>query len=70
MDFITRCYMKKQIEYLVIVLTKIYKFKVLEKIYLSNYKKYYEADNKKAYKNIIMKILTTLIRPHLKQCFK
>ena len=68
--FLTCCYMKKQIEYLVILLTKIFKFKVLEKIYLSNYKKYYEEDNKKAYKIIIMKILTTLIRPHLKQCFK
>ena len=68
--FIKCFYMKKQIEYLVILLTKIFKFRVLEKINLSNYKKYYEEDNKKAYKIIIMKILTTLIRPHLKQCFK
>ena len=68
--FITCCYMKKQIEYLVILLTKIFKFKVLEKIYLSNYKKNYEVDKTKAYKIIIMKILTTLIRPYLKQCFK
>ena len=68
--FIRNCYMKKQIEYLVILLTKIFKFKVLVRIYSSNYKKYSEVDSKKDYIIIIMKILTTLIRPHLKQCFK
>ena len=65
--FVNCCYMKRKLEYLVILLTKMFKFKVMEKIYL--YNQLYEGDNQKAFKIIIMKILTTLIKPHLKQSF-
>ena len=60
-------YMKKKVEYLVLMLTKLFKFKVFEKIYLCN--PFFEDDNQRAFKIIIMKILSTLIKPHLKQVF-
>ena len=49
------------------MLTKLFKFKVFEKIYLCN--PFFEDDNQRAFKIIIMKILSTLIKPHLKQVF-
>ena len=65
--FINNCYMKRKIEYLVIILTRMFKLKVMEKIYLFN--QFYEGDNQKAFKIIILKILTTLIKPHLRESF-
>ena len=59
---------KKKVEYLNILLTKMIKFKTLEKIYL--YGQYIqEADEEKAFKIIIMKIMNTIIRPHLWEAF-
>lgn len=49
------------------MLTKLFKFKAFEKIYLCN--PFFEDDNQRAFKIIIMKILSTLIKPHLKQAF-
>ena len=65
--FMNNLYMKKKVEYLVLMLTKLFKFKAFEKIYLCN--PFYEDDNQRAFKIIIMKILSTLIKPHLKQAF-
>ena len=65
--FMSNLYMKKKVEYLVLMLTKLFKFKVFEKIYLCN--PFFEDDNQRAFKIIIMKILSTLIKPHLKQVF-
>ena len=65
--FMSNLYMKKKVEYLVLMLTKLFKFKVFEKIYLCN--PFFEDDNQRAFKIIIMKILSTLIKPHLKQAF-
>ena len=59
--------MKKKVEYLVLMLTKLFKFKIFEKIYLCN--PFFEDDNQRAFKIIIMKILSTLIKPHLKEVF-
>ena len=62
--FINNCYMKRKIEYLVIILTRMFKSKVMKKIYLCN--QFYEEDNQKSFKIIsILKILTTLIKPNL-----
>ena len=48
--------------------SKMIKFKTLEKIYL--YGQYIqEDDEEKAFKIIIMKIMNTLIRPHLWEAF-
>ena len=65
--FINCCYTKRKIEYLVLILTKLIKLKIMEKIYL--YNQFYDEDNQRAFKIIIMKILSTLIRPHLKESF-
>ena len=65
--FMSNLYMKKKVEYLVLMLTKLFKFKAFEKIYLCN--PFFEDDNQRAFKIIIMKILSTLIKPHLKQAF-
>ena len=65
--FVNNIYMKRKLEYLVVLLTKMFKFKILEKIYL--YNQFYEGDNQKIFKMIITKILSTLIKPHLKQSF-
>ena len=65
--FMSNLFMKKKVEYLVLMLTKLFKFKAFEKIYLCN--PFFEDDNQRAFKIIIMKILSTLIKPHLKQAF-
>ena len=65
--FVNNIYMRRKLEYLVALLTKMFKFKILEKIYL--YNQIYEGDNQKIFKMIITKILSTLIKPHLKQTF-
>ena len=65
--FMSNLFMKKKVEYLVLMLTKLFKFKAFEKIYLCN--PFFEDDNQKAFKIIIMKILSTLIKPHLMQAF-
>ena len=60
--------MKKKVEYLVILLTKMIKFKTMEKIFM--YGQYFqEDDEEKAFKMIIMKIMYTLIKPHLCEAF-
>ena len=66
--FMSNLYMKKKVEYLVLMLTKLFKFKAFEKIYLCN--PFFEDENQKAFKIIIMKILSTLIKPHLKEVFQ
>ena len=65
--FMSNLFMKKKVEYLVLMLAKLFKFKAFEKIYLCN--PFFEDDNQKAFKIIIMKILSTLIKPHLIQAF-
>ena len=59
---------KKKILYLESLLTKMIKFKTIEKIYI--YSQYFqEDDEEKAFKMIISKIIYTLIRPHLYEAF-
>ena len=65
--FMSNSYMKKKVEYLVLMLIKLFKFKNFEKIYLCN--AFFEDDNQRAFKIIIMKILSTLIKPYLKEVF-
>ena len=65
-NFIKNCYLKKKLEYLILLLTKMFKFKIMEKIYLYNHT--YD-DNKENIKIIIMKILSKLINPYLKVYF-
>ena len=60
--------MKKKVEYLVALLTKMIKFKTMERIFI--YGQYsHEDDEEKAFKLIIMKIMHTIIRPHLYEAF-
>ena len=60
--------MRKKIEYLVVLLTKMIKFKSMERIFI--YGQYsHEDDEEVAFKLIIMKIMNTLIRPHLYEAF-
>ena len=66
--FLSRFHDKKKIEYLVALLSKMIKFKTLERIYI--YGQYFqEDDEEKAFKMIILKIIYTLIRPHLYEAF-
>ena len=65
--FLNKCYSKRKIEYFVDILSKIIKYKIMKKIYL--YNELDERDNQNAFKIIIMKILNTLIKPHLKESF-
>ena len=60
--------MKKKVEYLEALLTKMIKFKTMERIFI--YGQYFnEDDEEKAFKLIIMKIMHSLIRPHLYEAF-
>ncbi len=66
--FLSCFHIKKKVEYLVILLTKMIKFKTMERIFL--YGQYFqEDDEEKAFKMIILKIMYTLIRPHLLEVF-
>ena len=66
--FVSCFHIRKKVEYLNVLLTKMIKFKTLERIYL--YGQYLQEDEEeKAFKMIIMKIMTTLIKPHLIEAF-
>ena len=66
--FLSLFHFKKKVEYLVALLSKMIKFKTLEKIYI--YGQYIqEDDEEKAFKMIILKIIYTLTRPHLYEAF-
>ena len=66
--FVSCFHMRKKVEYLNVLLTKMIKFKTLERIYL--YRQYIQEDEEeKAFRMIIMKIMNTLIRPHLIEAF-
>ena len=66
--FLDCFHMRKKIEYLVVLLTKMIKFKSMERIFI--YGQYsHEDDEEVAFKLIIMKIMNTLIRPHLYEAF-
>ena len=66
--FVSCFHMRKKVEYLNVLLTKMIKFKTLERIYL--YGQYIQEDEEeKAFRMIIMKIMNTLIRPHLIEAF-
>ena len=68
--FIKNCYMKRKVEYLVSVLSKLLKLKILEKIYLYNQlNKVDKKDNQKILKIVLMKILNSLLKAHLKESF-
>ena len=66
--FLDCFHMRKKIEYLVVLLTKMIKFKSMERIFI--YGQYsHEDDEEVAFKLIILKIMNTLIRPHLYEAF-
>ena len=66
--FLDCFHMRKKMEYLVVLLTKMIKFKSMERIFI--YGQYsHEDDEEVAFKLIIMKIMNTLIRPHLYEAF-
>ena len=66
--FINCFEMRKKVEYLELFLTKMFKFKIMEKIYI--FGQYFQEDEEeKAFKMIIMKIMSTLIRPHIYEAF-
>ena len=66
--FISRFQIRKKVEYLEVLLTKMIKFKALERIYL--YGQYMqEEDDEENFRLIIMKIMSTLLRPHLLETF-
>ena len=66
--FVSRFHYRKKVEYLEVLLTKMIKFKIFERIYL--YGQYLqEEDEEKAFRIIIMKIMGTLIKPHLFDVF-
>ena len=66
--FVSRFHIRKKVEYLEVLLTKMIKFKTLEKIYL--YGQYMqEYNDEENFRLIIMKIMSTLIRPHLLNAF-
>ena len=66
--FLSRFQFKKKVEYLVALLTKMIKFKTFERIYI--FGQYYEEDEEeKTFKMIILKIIYTLVKPHLCETF-
>ena len=67
--YFVNCFnMRKKVEYLNVLLTKMIKFKTFERIYI--YGQYVQEDEEeKAFKMIIMKIMNTLIRPHIYEVF-
>ena len=66
--FTSRFQIRKKVEYLEVLLTKMIKFKALERIYL--YGQYMqEEDDEENFRLIIMKIMSTLLRPHLLEAF-
>ena len=67
--FISRFQYKKKVEYMQILLTKMIKFKTLERIYLYGQCIQEDDEEEKAFRMIIMKIMGTLIRPHLFNAF-
>ena len=67
--FLSRFQYKKKVEYMQILLTKMIKFKTLERIYLYGQCVQEEGEEEKAFRMIIMKIMGTLIRPYLLNAF-
>ena len=64
--FVNNCYLRRKIEYLASKLTKLFKLKVIEKIYL--YNQFYD-DRNNILKIVIIKILSSLLKAHLKESF-
>ena len=66
--FIHYYYLKRKIEFLVIILTKFFKFKVMENLYI--YSQIKGADEEEIqFTLVILKIMKTLFKPHLKIYF-
>ena len=67
--FISNCYTLAKIEYFVELLSRIFKFISMERIYIySQLKK--ENEQLKMMNSLIIKILNILIKPHLKETFE
>ena len=66
--FIHNYFFKRKIEILIILLTKFFKYKIMEKIYLYSHIVGGEEEERQ-FKLIILKIMKTLFKPHLKVFF-
>ena len=66
--FVHNNYLKRKIEFLVILLSKFFKFKIMEKIFIYSQVKGGE-EKKSKFKLVILKIMKTLFKPHLKNYF-
>ena len=66
--FVNNCYFRKKIEFLVILLTKLFKYKILEKIFI-----YSEImggmEEEKHFELVLLKIMKTILKPHLQISF-
>ena len=66
--FVNNCYFKKKIEFLIILLSKLFKYKILEKIFI-----YSEimggVEEEKHFELVILKIMKTIFKPHLQISF-
>ena len=65
--FINCCFTKKKIEYFVELLSRMFKFKAMEKIYI--YCQIIDGDEEAAFKLIITKIMKTIMKPKLREAF-
>ena len=66
--FLSRFHIKEKAEYMNILLTKLFKFKTLERIYL--YSQYIQEEEKEEeFKAFLIKVIHILIRPYLYEAF-
>ena len=65
-DFISKINFKRKLKYFIFLLNKIFKFRVLEKIFNASQ---LEGNEEKYFTIIIFKIMKTLFKPHLQEVF-
>ena len=65
--FVNCCFTKKKIEYFVELLSRMFKFKTMERIYI--YCQIVDGDEERAFKQIFTKIMKVLMKPKLREAF-
>ena len=67
--FIHNFYYKRKLEFFVLLLNKLFKYKIMQKIFIYSQIIGGQEEELKQFKLIILKIIKTLLKPHLKICF-
>ena len=67
-NFINNMYFKRKLEFLIILLTKFFKFKVMEKIFIYT-QMIGEDEEARHFELVILKIMKTIFKPHLLKAF-